>query len=182
MDRDDWHKSMSHFPSICCSSPLNLQVLFYDGHDNHFNDRALDIICIQNIESFIFKSGSSVHEQPKNNGQTLISITCMLMKELTGWDTMEPSSLHRIAWIMSSLKHGKLLNYHPRKSSINISRRYISCPSPHQMLPPTTKLVLMVLNSQIYRKWMRLDVNQIPLLCYIYVRIQDNWPNGHTEG
>ena len=71
MDHDGWHKSMSHFASMCCSSPLNPQVLFYDGHDSHFGDRALDIFRKQNIQYFILKSGDYVHDQPINNSPNM---------------------------------------------------------------------------------------------------------------
>ena len=68
MYRDGWHKSMDRFPSMCCSSPLNPQVLFYDGHDSHFDDMALDILCKNNIQYFIPKAGYSVHDQTNDNG------------------------------------------------------------------------------------------------------------------
>ena len=71
MDRYGWHKSMSHFPSMCCSSLLNPQVLFYDGHDSHFDDRALYIILKHNIQSFILKASDYVHDQPSNNGPNM---------------------------------------------------------------------------------------------------------------
>ena len=71
MDCDVWHKSMSRFPSMCCSSPLNPQVLFYDVHSRHFDDRALYILCKHNIQSFILKSGDYVHDQPNNNGPNM---------------------------------------------------------------------------------------------------------------
>ena len=66
MDRDGWHKYMSHFSSMCCSSPLNPQVLFYDVHDSHFDDRVLDIICRHNIQYFKLKAGYSMHDQPND--------------------------------------------------------------------------------------------------------------------
>ena len=68
MDRDGWHKSMSHFTSMCCSSPLKPQVLLCDGHGRNFYDRALDILHIQNIQSLILKSDDYVNDQPNNNG------------------------------------------------------------------------------------------------------------------
>ena len=71
MDCDGWHKSMSHFTSMCCSSPLNTQVLFYDGHDRHFYDRALDILSRHNIQYFILKAGDYLHDQPNHNGPNM---------------------------------------------------------------------------------------------------------------
>ena len=43
-------------------------MLFYDGHVSHFDDRASDIICRHNIQSFILKAGDFAHDQPNDNG------------------------------------------------------------------------------------------------------------------
>ena len=58
---------MSHFQSMCCHSPINTQVLFYDVHDSYFDNRALDILCRHNIQYFILKEGGYVNDQPNNN-------------------------------------------------------------------------------------------------------------------
>ena len=71
MDRYGWHKSMSHFASMCFSSPLNTQVLFYDGYDSRFDDRALNILHKHNIQYFILKTGDSVHDHPNDNGPNI---------------------------------------------------------------------------------------------------------------
>ena len=62
---------MSHFTPMCCSSPLNPQVLFYDGHASNFDDRALDILHIHNMQYFILKAGEYVHDQPNDNGPNM---------------------------------------------------------------------------------------------------------------
>ena len=62
------YKYMDHFPSMCCSSPLNTQVLFYVVRGNHFYDRELNILCRQNIQSSILKEGDSVHDHTKYIG------------------------------------------------------------------------------------------------------------------
>ena len=71
MDRDGWHKSMSHFASMCCSYPLNTQGLFYDDHESHFDDRELYILCTHNIQCFILRAGEYVHDQPNNNSPNM---------------------------------------------------------------------------------------------------------------
>ena len=68
MDHDGWNKAMYHFPSMCFSSPLNTQVLFYDGHASHFDDKEFNIIHRHNIQSFILNAGNSMDDQPNNNG------------------------------------------------------------------------------------------------------------------
>ena len=59
---------MAHVYSMCCSSTLNPQVLFYDDHISHFYDRLLNILHNHNIQSFILKSGYSVYDQQNYNG------------------------------------------------------------------------------------------------------------------
>ena len=116
MDHDGWHKFMSNFPSVCFSSTLYPQVLIYGGHDRYFYYRALGILLKQNIHYFILKVGDSVHDQPNDNGPNMKLNNLYGDAKWTGWDTTEPSNLHCTTWIMSSLKYGKLSNYHPRQS------------------------------------------------------------------
>ena len=62
---------MSHLSYMYFSSPLNPQLLFYDGHRRYFNDRALDILQNHHIQAFMLKVGDSIHDQPSNNGPNL---------------------------------------------------------------------------------------------------------------
>ena len=41
MDRDRWLKAMTQFYNIWGASPINNQILFFGGHDSHFDERAL---------------------------------------------------------------------------------------------------------------------------------------------
>ena len=59
---------MSQFSNICGASPVNNQILFFDGHDSHFNDRALTQMQRKNIQPFILKAGESINDHPNNNG------------------------------------------------------------------------------------------------------------------
>ena len=68
---DGWLKLMFHFSSICCSSPLKPQVLFYDIHNSHFDGMALDILWYHYMKSFILNSGEYVHGQLSSNGPNL---------------------------------------------------------------------------------------------------------------
>ena len=62
---------MDHFASVCFSFPLNPQVIFYDFHDRHFDDRALSIIWSHYIQYLLLKAGEYVHEKPNNNDPKL---------------------------------------------------------------------------------------------------------------
>ena len=71
MDSGGWHKTMSYFSSMCFYSPLDTQVLFYDGHGKHLDDREFYIPWRHNIQSFVLQAGDYVNDHPKNNGQIM---------------------------------------------------------------------------------------------------------------
>ena len=62
---------MAHFSSMCCSSTLNTQVIFYDCYGIHFYDRELNILQSRHIQYFILKANESGHDQPDNNSPNL---------------------------------------------------------------------------------------------------------------
>ena len=77
MDCNGWHKSMAHFSSMCFSSTLNPQVLFYYGYDRKFDDRTLCIFLRQNIQYFILKAGDYMHDEtnykkPKHESKSFV--------------------------------------------------------------------------------------------------------------
>ena len=68
MDRDWWLKSMTQLLKICSASPVNNQILFFDGHNSHFDGCSLTQIQRKNIHTFILKAGDSINDQPNDNG------------------------------------------------------------------------------------------------------------------
>ena len=68
MDRYGWIKAMTQFSNICGNSPVNNQILFFDGNDSHFDDGALRKTMCKNIQPFVLKSGDSINYQPNDNG------------------------------------------------------------------------------------------------------------------
>ena len=68
MDRDGWLKSTTQFSNVCGASPVNNQILFFDGHGSHFDDGALRQMMYKNIQPFVLKSGDSINNQPNDNG------------------------------------------------------------------------------------------------------------------
>ena len=67
MDRYGWLKAMIQLSNICGASPVNNQILFLDGHDSHFGDRALTKMQRKNIHPFILKAGNSINDHPNYN-------------------------------------------------------------------------------------------------------------------
>ena len=68
MDIYGWLKATAQFSNICGAYPVNNKIFFFDGHDSHFNDRALTQMKIKNIQPFILKAGDPINDQPNNNG------------------------------------------------------------------------------------------------------------------
>ena len=64
MYRDGWLKAMTQFSYICGSSPVNNQILFVDGQNIHFDDSDLTQMQGKSIQTFIFKAGDSINDQP----------------------------------------------------------------------------------------------------------------------
>ena len=72
MYQDEWPKSMLHFYYICGSSPLEHQVLFYDGDDIiYFYDKSFNALYSHRILDLVLKAGESAHNQTNDNGPRL---------------------------------------------------------------------------------------------------------------
>ena len=67
MDRYGWLKAMNQFSNVCGDSPVNNQILFYDGHDSHFKYFELRKMMCKNIQPFVLKLGDSINDQTNDN-------------------------------------------------------------------------------------------------------------------
>ena len=67
MDIYWWLKAMTQLSNICGASPVNNQIIFFDGRDSQFDDHALTQIQRKNIQPFIIKVGDSINNQPNDN-------------------------------------------------------------------------------------------------------------------
>ena len=52
---------MTQFSNICGTSPVNKQTIFFDGHDSHFDERALRLMKCRKIQPFVLKAGDSTN-------------------------------------------------------------------------------------------------------------------------
>ena len=68
MDRDSWINAMTQFSSIYCASPINNQIVFFNGHNDYFDYQALTQMQSKDIHPSILKAGDSVNNQPNDNG------------------------------------------------------------------------------------------------------------------
>ena len=67
MDRDWWIKTMTKLYNVCGVYPVNIQILFFDGHHIHFNDGSLRQMMYKKIQSFVPKEVYSINNQPNDN-------------------------------------------------------------------------------------------------------------------
>ena len=82
MDRYGWLKPMTQFFNICDKSPVNNQIILFNGHNSHFNDRDLTQMKGKNIQPFILKGGDSINAQPKDNGSnSKLKTFCNISKD-----------------------------------------------------------------------------------------------------
>ena len=72
MERDGWMKSIIHFKIVCGSNNINKQVLLYDGHVSHFENRAIYILLYHHIKTFTLKAGDSGNDQTNDRESTLL--------------------------------------------------------------------------------------------------------------
>ena len=68
MDRDKWLKSMSQFSTVCGVSTINNQIILFDEHDCHIDERKISYIYNQNIQPFVLKAGDYVKNHTNDNG------------------------------------------------------------------------------------------------------------------
>ena len=66
MDRYEWLKSMTKLSNVCVASPVDNKIIFFNGHDSHFEDHLY--MDNQNIQPFILKSVESINNHPNDNG------------------------------------------------------------------------------------------------------------------
>ena len=71
MDRYGWMKAIILFSRTYVAIKLKPQVFFFDGHERHFNDRAINLLQSHQTSPFILKAGDSTNDQPNDNGSNL---------------------------------------------------------------------------------------------------------------
>ena len=110
------------FASMYCSSPLNTQVIFYDGHDINFDGSSLKILWSHHIYYFIQKAGDSVNDQQNDNGQKL-NLNHLygntIMNLVRKHETLNFTPLHMNAILFETCEAFKL-------SSATITQEYLN--------------------------------------------------------
>ena len=76
MDRDGWFKVIYMFTKLSGCHAGNIQMLFYDRHDSHWDADALDLMTKNFIQPFVLKAGDSENDQPQDNGSNAKLKSC----------------------------------------------------------------------------------------------------------
>ena len=129
---DGCHKSMSYFAYVCCYSYINPQVIFYDVHDRHFENRSLDILRKHNIHSVILKAGDSVHYHPNNKNPNM-KLNNLYANAIMNWKihhkTLKFTPAHMNSTLVSTWEDFKL-------SSAKITQNAFKKKNILPLLPP----------------------------------------------
>ena len=60
-------KSITHIYNTCGASIINNQIILFDGHDSHFDDRTIRYTEDQRTQRLFLKSGDSYKDHPNDN-------------------------------------------------------------------------------------------------------------------
>ena len=67
MDIYRWLKSTTQLSNVCGAHTVNNQILFFDGHESHFDDHALRQTKCRNIQPFVLKEDDEINEYLNEN-------------------------------------------------------------------------------------------------------------------
>ena len=118
---------MTQFSNICGASPVNNNIIFFDGHGSNFDDCTLRHMEHQNIQPFLPKSGNSINNQNNDNGPDtkMMSLYNQEKSEwmLKYWTTiMLPHHMNSIlvgAWDALKMSYGKVIRYRFSKTKLH---------------------------------------------------------------
>ena len=141
MDRDGWMKATSLSSRTCRSRNMNPQVLLFDGHDSHFDDRATHIMRSHHISPFILKAGDSTNDQPNDNGPNLnlnryYGVSRIKWQRHHGTMKFTPAHMNSV---LVEICH----SFQQQSACVIIDalKKRSSCPLPHLITTPTPKHV-----------------------------------------
>ena len=68
IDDDGWYKAMRLFVKLSGAHETNIQALFFDEFDAHWDGDALEYLTKNFVQTFFLKSNDSENNQPNDNG------------------------------------------------------------------------------------------------------------------
>ena len=158
IDRDGWLKAMTQFCNPCDAYPINNQILFFDGHDIHFDDGALRQMKCKNIQPFVLKAGDSLNDQPNDNGpnaklKSLYNVSKAVWMVKYGTKKVLPHHMNFAlveAWDTFKVSDGNntrdsfLKKSYPPSSLTNLQQipRHVLPPSKYHLVPRLKALII----------------------------------------
>ena len=131
MDIYGWIKSMTQLSNVCGTSPINNQIIFFDGHASHFNDRALKYMDQQNIQPFR-NYGNGQNNDIRPNAKHKSHCSDATLAWLLKYGTTQILPHHMNSILMESWDAFKV-------SSSNIARDiYVKTDLPHLSITDST--------------------------------------------
>ena len=110
---------MRKLSNIYGASPVNNQILLFNGHDSHFVDCALPQMQRKNIQPFILKTGDFINDHPNDNGPNskLKSLYKALKTKLImkyGTTRFQPHHMNSVlveTWEAITVSYGNIIRY-----------------------------------------------------------------------
>ena len=146
MDRYGWLKSMTQLSNVCSASPINNQILLFDGHDSHFDDCSLRQMMCKKIQPFVLKYGNSIDYQTNDNVPNaklnsfynVVKSVWMLKYGITKSSPYHLNSVLVEAWDDFKMSAGNIIRYsfaktklpHPHPSQLNNKYTGMCCLHP----------------------------------------------------
>ena len=149
---------MTQFSNICGTSPINNQILFFDGHDSHFEDRALTQMQSKNIQPFILKAGDSINDHTNDNGPNstlkalynIYKAKWMLNYGTTSFQPHHMTSVLVEAWDAFKVSYGNIIVE-------SFTNNHLPPLSPPNMITNTQAMVASVQTSSKGINWIAED-------------------------
>ena len=108
MERDGCMKAMMHFKNVCGENKLNPQVLLYDGHGSHFDDRVVHILLSHHIKQFILKADDSGNSHP-NDDVPKLNLKGLYVQAIMNWQiqhgTLKFKNVHMNAVLVETWRY-----------------------------------------------------------------------------
>ena len=106
MGRYGWLKSMTQFSNVCGASPVNKQILFFDGYGSHFDGGALRQVMGKKPNPLYWKKSTTSTTSSMTMAQITNWILSRMSLRVRGCWSMGRQKFYLATWTLSQLKHG----------------------------------------------------------------------------
>ena len=108
---------MNQLSNVCGDSPVNNQILFFDGHGSHFDYFELRKMMCKKIQPFVLKLGESVNDQTNDNSpnaklKSLYNVAKSAWMLKYGTKKFSPRHMNSVlveAWVTLKVSSGNII-------------------------------------------------------------------------